>query len=90
MFVRKTDTVNAREYDGPLIGREIMVAAAHHDWFRRVSEGSGLSVLEIFTVTSAKDGWLSFENDARIANPPHDGSHCTGCGEVFRFDVVGP
>ncbi len=80
--------LSADKYKGPLVGAEIMVAPAHHDWFNQVSKGSGLSVQEIFKVKSVDGKWLDFESLGRIANPPHDGSRCSGCGELFRFNVL--
>ena len=85
--------INAQDYNGDLVGREIMVDAANHrGWFEEASRGSGLDITEIFRVKSVdRFGSVTYVNfvsdrrDEMRARGRYD-----GCGEACRFNVVEP
>lgn len=90
MYTQEPEIVNAQDYEGELVGQEIMVDARHQSaWFKQVSEGSDLQITEIFRVKSIEHGWVNFYSDRRLNGKVHTGRFC-GSGELFRFNVVEP
>jgi hypothetical protein len=94
MFAQNVQLVNALDYEGDLIGREIMVDAVNHgEWFEEASKGSGLILHEIFRVKSVNrfgcNLYVNFISDRRELGLPVYGPYC-GCGEAYRFNVVEP
>lgn len=94
MFSKRAPLINANDYDGDLVGREIMVDAVNHrEWFEQAAKGSDLSINEIFRVKSVNrfgcTYYVNFVSDRRELGLPVYGPYC-GCGEDFRFNIVEP